>query len=88
MKLWSIDIQICATAYIKAESPKEAMEIAKGLKDSNPIILNSEGDVEVSGLDYDDPDLPNVSLSPAMTIHGVWPRCKPDESHDYAEEIK
>jgi hypothetical protein len=73
MKLYRIDIQICATAYIKATSKTAAMTVAKGLKDSSPDILDSCGDVPVSGAQFDDPDMPKVSLSPAMTIHGVWP---------------
>ena len=85
MKLFSIDVQVWATAYVKAETAKEAFEIAKGLKWSSPIILDSEGDVEVSGLPYDDEDLPDVSLSPAMTIHGPKDGDVPEEVHNYGD---
>jgi hypothetical protein len=33
-------------------------------------VRSTAGDVPTSELQYDDPDLPAVSLSPAMTIHG------------------
>lgn len=73
MNLYSIDVQIAATAYIKANSEAEARAKAAALKDENPAILDSEGDVEISGASFDDPSLPDVSLSPAMTIKGLWP---------------
>jgi hypothetical protein len=36
--------------------------------------------VEITGNPYSDPDLPDVSLSPAMTIHGVWPGAQVEEA--------
>lgn len=71
MNLYSIPMTVYATAYIRAETPEAAMEIAEGLTD-----LSIE-EVEVSGLQFDDPDLPDISFSPAMTIgepeHGIEP---------------
>jgi hypothetical protein len=71
-KLYAVDLKLCATAYIKARNSAEAMSIAKSLANQSPSLLDSEGDIPVSGLQYRDPALPDVSLSPAMTIHGVW----------------
>ena len=70
MKLWSIDVRLYATAYIKAETQEEAMNIARTLSGESPGILNSGGDVPLSDLQFSDNDLPDVSLSPAMTIAG------------------
>lgn len=80
MPLYQVEMQVCATAYIKAKNAVEAREIADGLKYSSPSILDSGGDVEVCGRQFDDPDLPDVSLSPAMTIHGVWPGAEIERS--------
>lgn len=71
MRLYSIDVKVYATAYIKADNEKAALEIARYLKNDtfecgNPL----DSEVPVVGLDFDDPDLPEVSLSPVMTIHG------------------
>lgn len=73
MKVYRIDMMVAATACIKAKSKNEAFEIARGLKNDSPSIQDHAGEIEVIGLRFDDPDLPDVSLSPAMTIHGVWP---------------
>ena len=70
MKLYSIDVRLYATAYIKAKSAAQARTIAESLKDRSPHIFGHAGDVLICALPYDHPDLPLVSLSPAMTIHG------------------
>lgn len=68
-KLWGVDVRVYATVYVRAGSADEALAIARGLELST-IEVDGGGDVEVSGLSFDDPDLPDVSLSPAMTIVG------------------
>lgn len=72
MKLYQVEMKLCATAYIKASSKQEALAKAQALKDLSPTILDHYADVPVSGLDFDNPDLPEISLSPAMCIHGPW----------------
>lgn len=80
MKLYSIDVRIYGTAYIKAESAEKALEIAKKMKHQALEVTDAgESDIEISGLRFDNPNLPDVSLSPAMSIHG------PDED-DFPEE--
>ncbi|TAJ97169.1 MAG: hypothetical protein EPO10_29690 [Reyranella sp.] len=71
-KVYSVDIKVYATAYIKAESAEEALSIARGLKDGTLAADKAAywSDVEISDRQLDDPDLPDVSLSPAMSIHG------------------
>lgn len=72
MSLYRVEVKICATAYVKANNPTEAIKKATALSGSSPDILDSGGEVPVSGAKFDDPALPEISLSPAMTIHGVW----------------
>ena len=69
-KLYRVDVQIYATAYIKASSAAEARTIAKNLKDETLEVVCMDGDLPISGRRYDDPLLPDVSLSPAMTVVG------------------
>jgi len=74
MKVYRIDVQIAGTLYVKATSEKAAREIATDATDM--VCLEVEdvcSEIEISGKQYDDPDLPDVSLSPAMTVHGIWP---------------
>lgn len=66
-KLYSVDIKIIGTAYIKAGSAKQAREMARNLKMEG---LEVSGDPLISGLEYSHPDLPEISLSPAMTLYG------------------
>lgn len=70
MPLYSIEINIVATAYIKADTVQQAMKIAKDMKNCTPALDSDGGDFPISGRDFSDPDLPEVSISPAMTIHG------------------
>ena len=75
MNLYSIDIKIVATAYIKAESEKEALEIAKENFDSNcsAELPKGEGNyVTVSDKLFDSPDLEDVSISPEISFCGPW----------------
>lgn len=69
--VYSIDVRFYATAYIRADSEAQALEIAKGLKDESlEVEASGNSDIEVSGADFDSPELPDVSISPAMTCHG------------------
>lgn len=76
MPIYSVDVKIYATAYIRAESSEAALEIARGLKNTGFELpegfhgVTGWGGIEISGRSFDDPELPDVSLSPAMTIHG------------------
>jgi hypothetical protein len=76
MNVYSVDIKICATAYIKAESEEKAIEIANRefAKNSGMELPDNLGWLEmpITGLSYDSPDLPDVSLSPAMTFYGPF----------------
>jgi hypothetical protein len=74
MNVYSIDVMIAATAYIKADSPEEAMaKVAAHLVNQEMVVAQyADGTGIISGRRFSDPALPDVSLSPAMTIHGPW----------------
>lgn len=65
MNLYSVQLTINATAYIKAESAQEALEIAR---DEYASETTEDVGGYCSELEYDNPELPDVSLSPAMTF--------------------
>lgn len=71
MSLYRVEMRVYATAYIKAKSAKEAQRIARGLKDKFLEVEDAGGDIDISGADYYDPDLPDISFSPAMTVAGA-----------------
>lgn len=74
MNVYSIDIRVAATVYIKAGTRAEALAKAKGLHgDCLNLEDGTQSDVEISGRRYDDPDLPEVSLSPVMTLWDAVP---------------
>jgi hypothetical protein len=81
MNLYSTEIRICATLYVKANSPEEALEKAAKFATDAPFEFEGQ---EVSDKGYDDPSLPEISLSPAMSGHGLWDR--EDASLDLVEE--
>ncbi len=77
MNVYSIDVKIVATVYIKAATE----EAAKAIFDAN--LLEGQGgevptndgtgigDIPVSGRQYDDPELPEWCLSPAISFYGA-----------------
>lgn len=71
MNIYSVDVQVCATAYVLANSEEEALGLIQRLRNQT-LELEEDGDL-ISGAPFDDPNFPDLSLSPAMTIHGVWP---------------
>jgi hypothetical protein len=71
-KLFSIGVTIYATAYIVAESEEEAQNIASHLPDSSGEMPTGYfgDDIEISGERFN-PDMPELSFSPAMTVGPV-----------------
>lgn len=69
--IYSVDMKVYATAYIKADSEAEALEIARTLRMDAWELPNGpiSEDVEVTGEQFSD-DMPEISLSPAVTCHG------------------
>jgi len=73
MKLYAIEVKLCATLYVKAKSRAAAWSQAQGLIGETICTDGSEPtEVTVSALSFTDPELPDLSLSPMMTCHGVW----------------
>lgn len=69
MKLFSIDLKVAATAYVRAENKEQAIAALKAeLARSGTDLV----EFEISGLSFDNPELPTISLSPAMTVWGPW----------------
>jgi hypothetical protein len=73
MNLYSIEMRVVATAYIKANNATEAMAKAKMLHGDGLEVADAGSEVAICGMRYSDPNLPEVSLSPAMTI---WEPCQ------------
>lgn len=89
MKLYTLDMQICATAYIKADSPEEALTKAnQWLADAQLEVAGVDGDTIINGLRLDDPELPEVSISPAMTILGPFEGDIPEETDERIDVIE
>jgi hypothetical protein len=73
MKCFSVDVRIIATAYILAETEEEAQKKAHALINESLEFSSRRqligDDVWMTGETYNR-DMPEVSLSPAMTCHG------------------
>ena len=72
LTLYSIDIKLAATAYIKAENEEDAKRIL--LEEIGTAGSFGVDDIRNVVQDYrlNDPSLSTFSLSPAMTYHGTW----------------
>ena len=75
MNVYSVDIPVWATTDIKAENEEQALEKLKKLgaaclelQTTDWAEPDDEVEVHVSAVRFDDPALPELSLSPAMTI--------------------
>lgn len=88
MKVYSVDVPIIATLYVKAESREAAVEKAAKVKGLCLEVRQDETqEVPISGRKYDDPKLPETSFSPAMTIQQpmmgtLWIADGQDEEED------
>lgn len=76
LALFPVDVRVAATMYVRAETEAAALAIARGYSsDSIEVGETAGGDagdfekmLPVTSLPFDHPDIPDVSLSPAMTI--------------------
>ena len=80
LKLYRCDLQVAATAYIKAYTKKEAGRLLDEFIEDGSA-LEVEGP-EIFGESYHHPRMPIVSLSPAMTIHGRFRGSKIEHAED------
>ncbi|MEN5278094.1 hypothetical protein ABE527_14215 [Brucella sp. TWI432] len=67
MKIFSVPITIYATAYIKADNADMAYSKAREFSNCDIEIMGDSRDL-FCGLAFDNPCLPDRSLSPAITI--------------------
>ena len=80
MPIYRVEVRVEATAYVRADSAEQAQAGMLAL-DGETFEL-SRRDVQltdqlwVSGRQYDDPELPVISLSPAMTLRVVDPEAE------------
>ena len=70
MPIYSITVTVYATAYIRAASPDEAKAKALALENHVLEAEDAGSEVAISALKLNDPALPDISLSPAMTVIG------------------
>lgn len=66
-KLYSIDVRLYGTAYVRARSAREAKRIARAHLHMETIELTGE---LVSDQLFDNPDLPDLSLASVATCYG------------------
>ncbi len=69
--LFKVEVNLIGTAYIRAKSETEAKVKAKAIRGE---IISGEsigGDVCISSRYLDDPQLPEISLSPVMKIYSI-----------------
>jgi hypothetical protein len=81
MPVYRIEVTIQATAYVRAEDANQAQTLM-GALDGETFELSRRDmqltdELSISGRQYDDPELPRVSLSPAMTLRVVEPEAEP-----------
>lgn len=72
MKVFRIEVTLQATAYVQADTEEAACVIMRKL-DQETLELSRRDqqlseELWISGRHYDDPALPAISLSPAMTL--------------------
>lgn len=70
MPIYGIDVKIYGTAYIRADNEKQAAERAASLENVILQVRDAGSEVAISGRNFTDPALPDLSISPAMTIVG------------------
>lgn len=83
MNVYRAEVKLCGSAYIKANSQEEATKMLyeafgrneKRWEGVDVLLASSERD-------FEDPRLPDVSLSPAMTAMGPWTPVHGDDLPD------
>lgn len=72
MPLYSADVPIFATVYVKARNAAEAQRKIAALREMGiEVPEDAEAELPITGNNYSDPDLPDISLSPCMTFGRV-----------------
>jgi hypothetical protein len=71
MNLYMIDVKLAGSVCAKADSAEEALEKIKRFLAETNLEFVADGEI-ISGRAFNDPALPEVSLSPAFSSHGIW----------------
>lgn len=77
-RVYAQEVWICATAYVKATSPEEADRRIASCEMTEIALGLQQPDIPVSDTQLDDPDLPELSLSPCATVHWSKREGKPE----------
>jgi hypothetical protein len=89
--IYSVEITIAATVYVVAASEAEAVEQVKAFHmDGGELRTGDEfiDGLPVSGVSFDHPDFPDISMSPAITVYAEATRADlEDELDDDGEEL-
>lgn len=73
MSLYAFDITLHATVYVKAETAAKARRAANLFTGNGlQLAIHEDAALPISDRKYEDPSLPDVSLSPAVTIGKVF----------------
>ena len=89
MRVFSADVKLYATAYIKAETEEKAKALFLEHFGTQAKSENIEDVREiVDGSKLDDEDLPEVSLSPCMTAYGTGGEDLSFDEYDPDEEAE
>jgi hypothetical protein len=88
MKVYAVEVKICATLYVRATDEATALKLAAQTSGDMLQVRDDGGsEIDISGAPLNDPALPEISLSPAMTCHGIWDDdTGAEEMHDEDEE--
>jgi hypothetical protein len=88
-KLYSIDVQIWATAYIRADSEEQALEMAKAME-GDSLFVEDDGPGLFTGRDFadlfHDDDIVDLTFSPCMTVGKLDSEEIVDVAYDPDEE--
>jgi hypothetical protein len=63
-QLYSVEAMICGTVYVRASSKAEAERFARHFIKGQTFEFDG---CDISGAQFDNPELPSISLSPVFT---------------------
>jgi hypothetical protein len=69
MNVYRIEVKVAATMYVKAICELQARKLAAQCDVSEVRFSEHDTQIEVSGRMFDDPALPQISISPVGTLY-------------------
>lgn len=70
--IYSVNVMICATIYVVAESEDDATQQVQAFHMDGGTLSNDDeiiDGVPVSGMEFNNPNFPEISMSPAVTVY-------------------